>query len=59
MDTSELISTAEVAKILGIDRSGVIKRVATGELIPAKKLSGRTGAYLFDRSDFADAEADR
>lgn len=49
MEPDDLISTAEVADILGIDRSGVIKRIGR-DLKPVKKLDGRTGVYLFDRA---------
>lgn len=51
MEPNDLISTTEVARLLGIDRSGVIKRVKAGDLSPVQKLPGRTGAYLFRRSD--------
>lgn len=46
-----LVSTAEAAELLGIDRSGIIRRVAAGDLAPAKSLGGKTGAHLFSRAD--------
>lgn len=49
--TVDLVSSAEAAELLGIDRSGVSRRVRDGELVPAKTLGGKTGAHLFERSD--------
>jgi len=49
MDNDDTIVTAEVATILSTDRKGVRRLVDRGELVPARKLPGRTGAYLFDR----------
>ncbi|MFE4469509.1 helix-turn-helix domain-containing protein [Leifsonia sp. NPDC056824] len=48
---NELIGTNEASKILNIDRTGVIRRVAAGELVPVQKLPGTRGAYIFNRSD--------
>ena len=42
------MSTAEVAKHLQVSRRTVHRMVGRGEL-PAVKLPGRTGAYVFDR----------
>lgn len=50
-NTTELIGTKEASELLGIDRTGVIRRVAAGELTPVQKLPGTRGAYIFDRSD--------
>lgn len=47
----DYISTAQAAKILGLDRSGVIRRIKSGELHPVQTLAGKTGAHLFDRAD--------
>jgi excisionase family DNA binding protein len=47
---SDLLATAEVAKELGNSVPTINRWVAEGKLIPAKKLPGRTGAYLFDRA---------
>jgi excisionase family DNA binding protein len=46
-----LITTAEAAQRLCVDRSVVIKLVARGQLLPAMKLPGRTGAHLFQPSE--------
>ncbi|WP_058234152.1 helix-turn-helix domain-containing protein [Devriesea agamarum] len=43
-----LLSTTQVAERLGITRNTVLQRLATDRLVPAMKLPGRTGAYLFD-----------
>jgi excisionase family DNA binding protein len=48
---SELVSTPEVAKMLGISRAAVTRRVTAGTLTPAFKMPGDTGAYLFHRED--------
>lgn len=48
MTTSTLLSTGQVAKRLGIDRRTVLQRVGTGRLVPAQKLDGPNGAFLFD-----------
>jgi len=47
----DLIGTAEVCALLGVDRSTVKRWVDRGRLKPAGKLPGATGAYLFRRGD--------
>ena len=47
----ELLTTSEVADKLGVDRSWVTRLVASGRLVPAMRLPGRTGALLFDPAD--------
>jgi excisionase family DNA binding protein len=49
--TPDLISTTEACEILGIDRSGITRRVQMGRLTPALRLPGKAGAYLFHRAD--------
>lgn len=52
MDVIEdLITSAEAAELLGLDRSGIIRRIQSGQLKPAKTLPGRTGSHLFSRAD--------
>lgn len=46
----ETITTAEAAQILGKSVATVNRLVALGRLTPARKLPGKTGAYLFDRA---------
>lgn len=43
------LSTSEVAAKFGCDSATVLRMIADGRLMPAGKLPGRTGAYLFDR----------
>jgi excisionase family DNA binding protein len=53
MDISpdSLVSTAEAAAILGLERSTVLRWVREGRIAPAMKVSGKTGTYLFRRAD--------
>lgn len=53
MNTDDLLSTAEVAELLGKDVSTVSRRVSAGALTPAKRIGGGAngGAMLFRRSD--------
>lgn len=48
----QLIGSATVCALLGIDRSTLVRRIARGELVPLAQLDGPNGAYVFDRSDF-------
>lgn len=48
MTNSTLITTTQVAAILGLTRQAVIARVNAGTLTPAMKLPAAHGAYLFD-----------
>lgn len=52
------IPSAEVAPILGLTRAGLIRLVQRGG-INARKLPGRTGAYLFDPDEVAALAAER
>ena len=45
------ITTAEAAEILGKTVATVNRLVLIGRLTPARKLPGKTGAYLFNRKD--------
>jgi excisionase family DNA binding protein len=47
---SELMGSIETAEFLNRDRSWVLELARRGE-IPAQKLPGRTGAYVFKRED--------
>lgn len=44
---SDLLTTAQVATILGVSRRQVNRMVAAGKLQAAQKLEGQTGAHLF------------
>jgi len=56
---SDLITTAQVATILGVSRRQVNRMVAAGKLVPAQKLEGQTGAHLFRRDAIPAAEPAR
>ena len=47
----ELVTTAEAAKTLGVHVATISRMVAAGRLTPAIKVPGKTGAYLFHRTD--------
>lgn len=51
MHDTELIGSAEAAKILGIARTTLTRRIAAGVVCPASKLPSATGAYVFDRAE--------
>lgn len=48
---SDLLTTAQVADILGKSVPTVNRWAVEGVLTPVQKLPGRTGAYLFDRAE--------
>lgn len=48
---SDILTYPQAAAMLNMSRSGVKYLVLTGRLTPAMKLPGKTGAYLFHRSD--------
>ncbi|TCU48332.1 helix-turn-helix domain-containing protein [Curtobacterium sp. PhB146] len=48
----ELITTGEVARVLGISRQAVLQRVNTGSLVPVSS-DGLRGAYLFSAPELA------
>lgn len=50
VETAE-ITIAEAVAIAGRDRSTIIRWIIAGKLTPTRKLPGRTGSYLLDRSD--------
>mgnify|MGYP002136998112 CR=1 FL=1 len=59
MSTDE-ITTREALSILGLaDPSSVTRLVAESKLTPSRKLPGKTGAYLFLRSDIEALAATR
>lgn len=47
-DPATMLTAAQVAERLGISTRTVSRMVARGDLTPAHKLPGDTGAYLFD-----------
>lgn len=55
----DLIGTAEVTRILGCDKATVLRRIDAGKLVPAMKMPGPNGAYLFKRADVEALAAQR
>lgn len=49
--TPDLIPTSEVAEIMGKSVRTVHRLIQSGDLKPALKIAGQSGAYLFNRSD--------
>lgn len=47
----DLLTTAQAAEILGKHPRTVQRMVASGALVPATTLPGKTGAHLFARSE--------
>ena len=45
------MGSADAARALGISRRTLLHRVEDGTLVPLAKLSGKTGAYLFEAAD--------
>jgi hypothetical protein len=48
---SDLIGAARVAEILGIDKSNVTRRAATGSIPVLAQLDGPGGVYVFNQPD--------
>jgi hypothetical protein len=48
---ADLIGAARVAEILGIDKSNVTRRAATGSIPALAQLDGPGGAYVFNQPD--------
>jgi len=46
-----LVGVAEAARITGLDRRTLHRKVERGELAAVGKLEGKTGAYIFNRAD--------
>lgn len=55
---TQVAGVAETARILGKSRA-TVKRWAADGTIPAGKLPGKTGAYLFDRAAIQALAAER
>jgi hypothetical protein len=52
VDNTDLVNTAQARELLGKASPSTIARwVASGKLVPAHKLPGLRGAYLFHRTD--------
>lgn len=60
METSHtLVTTREVATALGCSHRTVLRRVAAGILVPAQKLAGYRGDFLFHPADVEALAAER
>ena len=46
-----LIGSREAAELLGMSRSSFSRAINRKKVIPAVKIPGSTGSYLFDKSD--------
>ena len=58
--TSDLVNTGEALTILGMSSPNSVTRlVKAGRLVPATKLPGLRGAYLFERADVEALAAER
>ena len=53
MTQTSFIPSIDVCRELAIDRSTLTRWVASGRIVPAGKLPGRTGAYLFAPAEVA------
>lgn len=51
MATEELITTSQICETLDIERSTLTRWVARGIAVPAQKLPGPNGAYLFQPAE--------
>ena len=50
-DDTELLTAAQAAVRMGVTSTTVRRMIDSGELVPAQKLPGPNGAYLFRRPD--------
>jgi excisionase family DNA binding protein len=57
MPDPDLISTAEAAKLAGVDRSTIVRWVRAGKIAPAVTVPGYRGALLFEPSSLDDLTA--
>lgn len=55
----DIIGTAEVCEILGIDRSTLSRWLSSGKITPLHQLPTIKGAYLFIRGDVEQMAAER
>lgn len=55
----EFVGTAESSRILGVHVVTLTRWVAEHQLIPAHKLPGKNGAYVFRRADIERIAAER
>jgi DNA-binding transcriptional MerR regulator len=58
-DEMDLVATAEVAALCGVNHRTVNRWVESGRLTPAGKVPGLTGAHFFHREDALRLKATR
>ncbi len=54
-----LVGVADAAEVLGLSVDTVKRAARSGQLAPAIKMPGKTGAYLFRREDVEQFAAQR
>lgn len=52
----DLIGVAEAARIMGVSRPTVTRRIDSGDLPIVAKLDGQRGPYVLDRNDVKGAK---
>lgn len=50
-DAADLLTTAQVADLLGVTVATVNRWALLGKATPVRKLPGPTGAYLYERAE--------
>lgn len=58
-DIADLLTTTEVARELGVDKTTLTRWVAEGRIVAVHKLPNKNGAFLFARADVAALAAER
>jgi excisionase family DNA binding protein len=48
---TDLIGSTEACRLLDIDKRTLVRWISAGRVIPAYRLPGKNGAYLFRRAD--------
>ncbi|MDQ1202825.1 helix-turn-helix domain-containing protein [Rhodococcus sp. SORGH_AS_0303] len=57
-DYSDVINAREAARILGLTKSTLQRRIAAG-VVPCRKLPGRLGQFVFDRAEIEHLAAEK
>lgn len=57
-DDDEPLTAREISDLSGIPLTTLHRRIRGGHIVPIRKLAGRTGPYLFDRSVLAELDLD-
>ncbi|QXU55215.1 helix-turn-helix domain-containing protein [Rhodococcus sp. LW-XY12] len=59
MSVTDVIGAKEAEQMLGVPTSTFHRWIRTGRIVPAGRLTGRRGAYLFNRSEIEQLAATR